>query len=974
MFFEIPFLVLIVFDSNISFTFPFENGCDIAHMAISPDGLLLLTIDQGSISSLTWIPYTFSLALTVGRALLTSIPKRIVLFRMKFKSKVSAVAFSPCNRWIAVGLMHKNLIQLWRTPSHRGFRDFCPFVLYKTFAGHMDTITRLEWSADGLWLMTASKDMSVRIYSRETQGDGFAPLTLTGHRDTVVGAWWSKDFSQIYSVSRDGACFVWEPSQTKGVQSLSGEEEESKETNAEETKPSLAALGQKRLTTVARHYFLQQSEHGPARVHSAHFHAATGILVVGFSHGVFGLWEMPDFNAIHTLSISQNKIDALAVSPAGDWLAFASSKLGQLLVWEWQSETYVLKQQGHYYDMNVLDYSPDGQFIATGGDDGKVKVWNSTNGFCFATFTEHSAAVTAVEFSGRQGSKQGVLFTASADGTVRAFDLIRYRNFRTFTTPTPVQFSTLAVDPTGEVICAGSQDSFDIYVWSVQTGRLLDILSGHEGPISGLAFSPEGAISSTASSSTSAVILVSSSWDRTVRVWDLFSRGVGSKCVETFQHKSDVLAVAFRPDGLEICAATLDGHLTFWDPHAGGHSSRVAEIMGRRDIAGGRKTTDVRTSKNTSDDKHFNSICYTADGNGLLAGGHSKWVCLYDVRSQVLLRRYQLSKSKSLDGVLDQLNSKHMTEAGPLDLLDADDEEPSDLEERLEQDRVLPGVKKGDLSTRIVKPQIRCKCVRFNPTNRSWAAATTAGLMEFSLNESLVFDPFDLDMTVTPDTVLAAVCQLQRKHRLRENGKGSWLKAFIMAMRLNEPRLMQFVYESTPIDEMRLIIKNLPKVYVQRTLHLIASLLDQTLRRSSSEGDQEKNTESQTDNNEFGFLRSPHIQFHLEALEMVLRTHGRYLQQQYQFMPTTMAQRSELSVKVVLRALKKHLTQTRTDLSKLCDDNRYMLRYLLDLSSNHERAKIGEGEAEVRQDEEMEGMQSEVQFDSESDSELLLIR
>jgi len=37
------------------------------------------------------------------------------------------------------------------------------------------------------------------------------------------------------------------------------------------------------------------------------------------------------------------------------------------------------------------------------------------------------------------------------DGTVRAFDLVRYRNFRIFTTPRPVQFTCLAVDPSGEV-------------------------------------------------------------------------------------------------------------------------------------------------------------------------------------------------------------------------------------------------------------------------------------------------------------------------------------------------------------------------------------------------------------------------------------------------------------------------------------------------------------------------------------------
>ena len=41
--------------------------------------------------------------------------------------------------------------------------------------------------------------------------------------------------------------------------------------------------------------------------------------------------------------------------------------MGQLLVWEWQSETYVMKQQGHASDMTCLSYSPDGSLLATGG-------------------------------------------------------------------------------------------------------------------------------------------------------------------------------------------------------------------------------------------------------------------------------------------------------------------------------------------------------------------------------------------------------------------------------------------------------------------------------------------------------------------------------------------------------------------------------------------------------------------------------
>lgn len=61
--------------------------------------------------------------------------------------------------------------------------------------------------------------------------------------------------------------------------------------------------------------------------------------------------------------------------------------------------------------------------------------------------------------------------------------LCRYRNFRTFTSPRPTQFSCVAVDASGEIVSAGAQDSFEIFVWSMQTGRLLDVstLRGRAG-------------------------------------------------------------------------------------------------------------------------------------------------------------------------------------------------------------------------------------------------------------------------------------------------------------------------------------------------------------------------------------------------------------------------------------------------------------------------------------------------------------
>ncbi len=82
--------------------------------------------------------------------------------------------------------------------------------------------------------------------------------------------------------------------------------------------------------------------------------------------------QMPEAQSIQVLSVSREALTSVAFNADGDWLALGCAALGQLLVWEWRSETYVLRQQGHYYDVAVAAFSPDGAMIATGADDAKV--------------------------------------------------------------------------------------------------------------------------------------------------------------------------------------------------------------------------------------------------------------------------------------------------------------------------------------------------------------------------------------------------------------------------------------------------------------------------------------------------------------------------------------------------------------------------------------------------------------------------
>ena len=585
-----------------------------------------------------------------------------------------------------------------------------------------------------------------------------------------------------------------------------------------------------------RYYFNQPG----TKVVCSTYHPHTSLLIVGFSTGVFGLWEMPDFTPVHTLSISNEKISSVAVNPSGEWLAFGAANLGQLLVWEWQSESYVLKQQGHYFDMNTVAFSSDGQNIATGGEDGKVKLWNASSGFCFVTFPEHTASVSTVEFA-----KQGqVLFSASLDGTVRAYDLARYRNFRTFTSPSPVQFSSLAVDPSGDVVCAGSQDNYEIYMWSVQTGKLLDVLSGHTAPVSGLAFSPNGDQ------------LASCSWDRSIRLWSVFGR---SRASEPITLSSEATSLAFRPDGKEICASTLDGQLNFIDVAEGQISS---VIEGRRDISGGRRVDDRLTAANNAASKYFNSVTYTADGKCVLAGGSSKYVVIYDRQEGVLVKKFQISENLSLDGTQEMLDNRRVTEAGPIDSIDRQGE-ASDLEDRL--DNTLPGAQKGDLSKRRYRREARTSGVRFSATGRSWAAASTEGLLIYSLDEGTTFDPFDLTMDLTPASIIETL------------EKGEHLLALVMALRLSEKALIQQTYEATPPSSVRLVARQIPGIYVEPLLRFIAGHMES----------------------------SPHIEFDLLWVGAILTSHGRLIKER----------RGEMAS--VMRGVQKGLMGFESGVSKL---------------------------------------------------------
>ena len=119
------------------------------------------------------------------------------------------------------------------------------------------------------------------------------------------------------------------------------------------------------------------------------------------------------------------------------------------------------------------------------------------------------------------------------------------------------------------------------------------MISGHEGPVSCLSYSPVEDL------------FVSGSWDRNVKVHNVLGKKART---ETLNHSDKILSVSFRPDGKELCVSTFRGEMYFWDIEA---DSIKGLIDGARDLKSGRGQLDHQEAKNQVGKKNFRTYVYT---------------------------------------------------------------------------------------------------------------------------------------------------------------------------------------------------------------------------------------------------------------------------------------------------------------------------------------------------------------------------
>ena len=294
------------------------------------------------------------------------------------------------------------------------------------------------------------------------------------------------------------------------------------------------------------------------------------------------------------------------------------------------SNSRVFTLRGHASDVNSVDFSPEGDKLASGSDDKTIKVWDVNSKEEILTLQGHSGWIWDVTFS----PDGQTLATTSYDETIKLWNLSTGEEIRTLKGHS-AGVTSVAFSQDGKTLASGSLDR-TIKLWDLDTGKQIQTLKGHSKGVTSVDFSADG------------FTLASGSWDKTIKLWNLQT----GKPIRTFEgHKDKVLSVAFAPDGKTLASGSKDKTVKLWNLATGEvshtfreHTDKVnsvayvpSNIKGNLDngkmLASGSndntiKLWDLNTGKLIhtlkQDVGYIYSVAASADGKKIAGGGSAE--------------------------------------------------------------------------------------------------------------------------------------------------------------------------------------------------------------------------------------------------------------------------------------------------------------------------------------------------------------
>uniref|UniRef100_A0A7S2U3F1 WDR5-like beta-propeller domain-containing protein n=1 Tax=Lotharella oceanica TaxID=641309 RepID=A0A7S2U3F1_9EUKA len=214
------------------------------------------------------------------------------------------------------------------------------------------------------------------------------------------------------------------------------------------------------------------------------------------------------------------------------------------------------KLMGHSRAITCLEFSPDGQFLASGSADCTVKIWNFKSGKLHKSLEEHTAGINAVAW----GGKSGALCTASDDGRIFVYNVKTWKiRHKLLGHQKPVFCVDMSNDES--LIVSGGMDN-KVRIWSSRSGRCEKILPGHVKPVTAVAFNPEPPSSKGYPADK---LIVSSGYDGLCRIWETETGHLLKTIISNDSVHPAVGNADFAPNNLFVLISTHDGRVSLWD-------------------------------------------------------------------------------------------------------------------------------------------------------------------------------------------------------------------------------------------------------------------------------------------------------------------------------------------------------------------------------------------------------------------------
>ncbi len=263
-------------------------------------------------------------------------------------------------------------------------------------------------------------------------------------------------------------------------------------------------------------------------------------VLILFSLSVIGQVKMTD-----TYSKRGHKILCTAYSPDSKYIATGGVD-DRIFIWDANTGNVIQELKNRDWPL-ALKFTPDGKYLVSGGRTEMVKIWDYKTGNLIKQMKGHRSQILSLDIS--QDGKY--IATGSSDKLVKLWDF----NQKVFIKDLKGhrdQVTSVSFSPDGKKLASGSEDH-TIKEWNIPSGtEIRTIEDAHRKDIRCISYSPNGKY------------LASGADDKMINIWKN-----GKKYNTFIGHKHILQHLAFSPDGEYLLSGGYDKFFILWETETG---------------------------------------------------------------------------------------------------------------------------------------------------------------------------------------------------------------------------------------------------------------------------------------------------------------------------------------------------------------------------------------------------------------------